>query len=134
MILFHYTVPGNLPSIAERGLMPNLPDPEFMTMGKPVVWLTTGSDEWWKHDEHGEPVRIDVRLPAGTKPLAHYVTWLRKHFGAVTTPEAPGRIFTCDDLLVYLTPQQQADWYVYFGTIAPPRLTLPEWELVTQEP
>ena len=122
VILFHYTEPGHLPAIAERGLVPSLPDPEFMTKGKPVVWLTTGGDEWWERSGHGEPVRIVVRLPTNSRPLAHYAKWLRRHFGAA---EAPGWILTCDDLLAHLTPQQQADWYVYFGVIAPARLTLP---------
>ena len=81
-----------------------------MTKGKPVVWLTTGGDEWWERSGHGEPVRIVVRLPTNSRPPAHYAKWLRRHFGAA---EAPGWILTCDDFQApLLPPETQVETYL----------------------
>jgi hypothetical protein len=40
MKLYHFTQHWNVTSIAEQGLRANLSDPEFMTAGERVVWLT----------------------------------------------------------------------------------------------
>jgi hypothetical protein len=41
MRLYHFADAERLSSILEYGLVPHVPDPECMTLGEPVVWLTT---------------------------------------------------------------------------------------------
>ena len=43
MLLYHFTQPANLQTIAKNGLRPAMPDPGWLTLGNPVVWLTTAA-------------------------------------------------------------------------------------------
>ncbi len=129
MLLYHYTTSGFLPRIDENGLQPHVPDPEYLTQGQPVVWLTTELEQpaWLLlNPATGDPVCIQVTLDPNSKRLAHYATWFQKKSLFSST----GEVFTGEDLLKYLSPGQLAAWYVYFGNVRRNRLVLPDYTIV----
>ena len=137
MILHHFTNALRFASILESGLCPNIPDPEQMTLSRPVVWLTAAETmmlapadiEWGRQKQrdgvytkqecedfkengmvHGDnPCRITVRLEH-SKRLVHYSTWL----GWQTCP-INGEI--AKRLLAFMSPTARTHWYVYFGNV-----------------
>jgi hypothetical protein len=114
MILFHFTSAANVLGILERGLIPNVPDPDFMTIGEPVVWLTsaetmkaTEEDLAWIEARRGttfsdheaaefakaivfgrDTTRLTIRLEPNSKRLA---LWSRTVSGKRHGPEQASR-------------------------------------------
>jgi hypothetical protein len=113
MILYHWTHVEHLAAIAEHGLLPHLPDPHYLTLDKPVVWLTTAADEWSGH-------RLTARLQPNSKRLVNYATWLRGQHATMVGDS--GKTWTSVDIAALMTPERQANWYVYFGTIPPDKI------------
>jgi hypothetical protein len=137
MLLYHFTNAERLASILEDGLIPRVPDPECMTLSRPVVWLSaaetmmpTAADiEWMALKEKqgtftkqevedfkangfvfgDNRCRITVRLEH-SKRLVHYSTWL-----ACQTCPINGA--TAERQLAFLSPTTRAHWYVYFGRV-----------------
>jgi hypothetical protein len=143
--LYHYTYLKNLFGISVAGLTPCKHDPplDIMTMGQPVVWLTsqetikpTQADLDYMDEQDaeafreqmfvGRDTRLTVNLSTMSKRLVHYHTWLRTtKLAAITNdPDAPP--FTGKDFLKLcsLPPSAREHWWVYFGTIKPARIEL----------
>jgi hypothetical protein len=159
MILHHFTRAVDLPGIADRGLIPSVPD--MRTLGRPVVWLTTAEtmkpsdgDLAWLEMRRGTifsdaeierlasalvvglDTRLTVRLEPNGRRLAHYATWLRKHQGVLIDAANDcgwrnnnGDLFRTADIAAALPPSAQANWYVYFGAIPPARIA--GWPVAT---
>jgi hypothetical protein len=121
MIFYHYTRASRLQSIMEHGLKPQIP--RLVTFGKPVVWLTTDNDDLkWRLAPNADDVRLSVQLDRNNSRLAHFSTWLRNQRHSFVGPNGvPG---TTDDILALLSPSAVANWYVYFGQVAPHRITV----------
>ena len=114
-----------------------------MTMGQPVVWLTTQEtikptqadlDYMDEQDAEafreqmfvGRDTRLTVNLSTMSKRLVHYHTWLRTTKLAAITDDPDAPPFTGNDFLKLcsLTPSAREHWWVYFGTIKPARIEL----------
>ena len=98
MRLYHFTNPANFIRIAAEGLTPNVkPENALMSIGQPVVWLTTNeSNKMTEADvanlwvnapgvrravgdfNFGGSHRITVNLSRTNKRLEHWSTWMRK--------------------------------------------------------
>ena len=143
--LYHYTYLKNLFGISVAGLTPCKHDPplDIMTMGQPVVWLTTQEtikptqadlDYMDEQDAEafreqmfvGRDTRLTVNLSTMSKRLVHYHTWLRTTKLAAITDDPDAPPFTGNDFLKLcsLTPSAREHWWVYFGTIKPARIEL----------
>ena len=150
MRLYHFTNPANFICIAAEGLTPNVkPENALMSLGQPVVWLTTNeSNEMTEADvahlsvhapgerravgdfNFGGSHRITVNLSRTSKQLAHWSTWMRMHSrvivdenGAARAADAGERLST-DWILNRMTPGWLSSWYIYFGTIPPDKIKL----------
>ena len=125
MKLYHHTQRKHLLGIAKLGLTPNVPSGSLLTLNQAVVWLTRAKRAEWAPDEHKHvfemclPVRFEVR----TKRLQHYLSWLRANKHVEATAD-DGSKFTTADLLAMPEASEPfvADWFVYFGTIAPDKV------------
>jgi hypothetical protein len=148
--LYHYTRAENLLGISLRGLTPNVSPDEVgvMTMGQPVVWLTTqetlkptqadldhvahrvGIEEAAAFGESmliGRDTRLTVNLSTLSKKLIHYHSWLSTTDivkADSRDPDDTSRYFTGLDVLKWLPPSAKEHWWVYFGTIKPARIDL----------
>ena len=111
MRLYHFTNPANFIRIAAEGLTPNVkPENALMTIGRPVVWLTTNeSNEVTEADvahlsvyapnerravgdfNFGGSHRITVTLSRTSKRLAHWSTWMRKHSRVIVDENGAAR-------------------------------------------
>jgi hypothetical protein len=144
IILYHYTDKQSRLLISWTGLEAYVKDNErHMTLGTPVVWLTKESslpiitqadidhyqqrhsdrmDEYIKARreggvpwEVGQPIlvgrteRVVVDISRSSKRLVFYKDFLRKHKHNI--------------LLEWLPPSALKNWYVYFGDIAPAKLS-----------
>jgi hypothetical protein len=126
VILYHFTFAERLPGIRERGLVPHVPEPNYLTMGKPVVWLTRRVDDVaWTGAKKLADLSSDVRLLAvridpNDRQLGNYVTWMRGLRGMSARLDN-GRVMTGAQILEFCLPEMPkdilADWYVYLGTI-----------------
>jgi hypothetical protein len=102
MRLFHFCRASDLDSIVEKGLYPHVAHEAIMSLGLPVVWLTTAETRatteedvehhrrrcLWTEEEieetrrhgwlldTGRTHRLTVRIRSGPK-LQHYGEWLR---------------------------------------------------------
>jgi hypothetical protein len=143
MRLYHFTNPANFLRIAAEGLTPNVdPEDALMTIGRPVVWLTTnGSNEATEADVaqlsvytpgeqravgdlmFGGPHRITVNLSRCSKRLVRWSTWMRKHSGVIVDENGMALLAT-DSILSHMTPDALSNWYIYFGTIPPDKIEL----------
>jgi hypothetical protein len=124
MILHHYTDSENAAGIREHGLIPHaVPraardyEPAAQARcganGQPIVWLTANAVDYVV-----QTVRVSVKLEANSKRLVHYATWARKHipnFNAVLIDAAMNGGSVAAEAI--------DDWYIYFGTIPPKRIT-----------
>jgi hypothetical protein len=143
--LYHYTYLKNLFGISVAGLTPCKHDPplDIMTMGQPVVWLTTQEtikptqadlDYMDEQDAEafreqmfvGRDTRLTVNLSTMSKRLVQYYTWLRTTKLAAITDDPDVPPFTGNDFLKLcsLTPSAREHWWIYFGTIKPARIEL----------
>jgi hypothetical protein len=150
MRLYHFTNPANFIRIAAEGLTPNVkPENALMSIGRPVVWLTTNEsnevteadvahlsvyapgERWAVGDfNFGGSYRITVNLSRTSKRLAHWSTWMRKHSrvivdenGAASANDA-GELLSTDWILSRMTPDALSNWYIHFGTIPPGKIEL----------
>ena len=150
MRLYHFTNPANFIRIAAEGLTPNVkPENALMTLGQPVVWLTTNeSNEVTEADvahlsvyaprerravgdvNFGGSHRITVNLSRANKRLAHWSTWMRKHSRVIVdengaaSANAAGELLSTDWCLSCMAPGWLSNWYIYFGTIPPGKIEL----------
>jgi hypothetical protein len=144
MILYHYTENKNLLGISLRGLKPPDEGAGLLTMGQPVVWLTTQetlaptqadldhlrrtqSDEQIKPFVEagtmilGPDTRLTIRLRTPDRKLVHYYSWLRTTDIAAMSDTG---IITGRDLAEKMCPTARKHWWIYFGTIKPARIEL----------
>jgi hypothetical protein len=135
VILYHYTNKQNRLLISWQGLKAHVKDNErYMTLGKPVVWLTKESsaplmtqwdidhfnnhltredikDSWLDKFEVGAALwpdrteRVTVDISRASSRLVFYADFLRKHH-----------------IEWELSASALTNWYVYFGNIAPQKL------------
>jgi len=148
--LYHYTCRTNLFGIAVNGLTPNKYEPptDLLTMGLPVVWLTTQEsltptaadlEHMRRHDKDAErfkeatllerDTRITVNLSTLSRRLVHWVTWLSTTNRVLVDAENPDdttRHITGRDVLQMFppTPTAKKHYWIYFGTIKPARIDL----------
>jgi hypothetical protein len=144
--LYHYTSRKNLFGIAVGGLRPNkyAPPTDLLTMGQPVVWLTTQpsltpSPADLDHMRHihgveGErfrdsmilerDTRLSVNLSMLTGKLVHWHSWMQTT--SLMGVCADGRHITGRDVLETFPPGPAAKqhWWIFFGTIKPARIEL----------
>jgi hypothetical protein len=152
--LYHYTHSRNLFGIHLSGLLPSKYDPpsDLLTMGQPVVWLTTQTtlaptpadleylrarrddgDELHSGFAESTLVGRDTRLPVNvstlSKKLVHWYTWLS------TTNIVCANADNLNDTSRHLTgrkvlemfppsPTSKEHYWIYFGTIRPARIEL----------
>ena len=137
MILYHFTAIKNLEAIKRDGLQAWCSDDTAYMVGllRPVVFLcdtpTAEATDWelaifrercpekpvrskrWLGTYDSEPLaRFTVRLSSDDRRLKKYGPWLRKH-QFVNHPDT-------DDILLRHPVET---WWIYFGNIAPSRIT-----------
>lgn len=121
MILYHFTTPANVLLISVEGLKPAAQnDNVHMTQGKPVVWLTTQSNNRLTAEDvaflkmsqvyvdvgqyaYGGGARLAVQLELNNKRLKRYFDLLSPQARSAMLPSA-------------------REWFVYFGTIPSARI------------
>lgn len=123
MKLYHFTDPANVLLIAVDGLKPgeNPDDDAIMTGGRPVVWLTTSTDNKPTAEDRavlssqGEATDEDTTFGGGSARLT------------VNVGSNSSRLKRYVDLPAakqFKLPPSAYLWYVYFGTIPPERIDL----------
>jgi hypothetical protein len=148
MLLYHFTTPDRLASIARQGLVPGEGKPGDLLAGKRGVWLTENPVKTVSATDRALLVAQGVWDDAGWLPLAnemltvripecarlkHYLTWLRKQTPSIDSSvavilEAGRRTSRGTRLLPNLNNPllrpvgMAAQWWVYFGTIKPDRI------------
>jgi hypothetical protein len=126
MILYHFTRKKFLPSITERGLVPNVGNgATHLTLGIPVVWLTAdGNTLRWLDWFHEDSCRLTVQPKK--KRLVHWQTWLREREAKIVSADGTQGRETGTDVLARLEQEwleRSKAFYVYLGTIPPRRIT-----------
>ena len=127
MLLYHFTLIGNLPSIMEHGLIPKASTDLFLE-GRELVWLTQTPELFTQRSlnimradpelfpEIDDPnmmhnnvdVRLTVTIPSGDVRLKNWRKWFKKRLQKNGQTPLP-----MIDLV---------DWYFYLGTIKPDRI------------
>jgi hypothetical protein len=128
MILYHFTRAKCLPSIEETGLLPGT-DPEksspILTLGIPVVWLTSNKNPQWMRAYHRDAVVLTVDIKK--RRLVHWRTWME---GLQVRYESGDISYGVDVLKVLYSLHDSGNWdaecfreccgdfYVHLGPIS----------------
>ena len=142
---------GRPARIIERGLIPTVPDLEWRTLGKPVVWLTEAStvlpskaELAWLEAHRGTTfsdeqvamfskghlappngarhVRLTVKLSSQRNRLLHYFTWVSRSNHVLLNEERTRFAYVRERALDDMTAAARRDWWVYLDVVRPEQI------------